>query len=272
MTTKLTKDDLKKDVMTEELQKGFVWTTRHMNGVVIALIGFVLVGAGYSAFSYFDSKKEEESQELYYQAEKTYLNQKQKFDLYAAEASKPPVANKKTKDEKEAAPENKGEKPSGDLVKDYGKAVTDLEAVVAKDPSSNSAMMAALTLSEIYSQYQMNDKAQSSLDKIKPGSSLLSLMVLDRKASTKADLGDCKAAIAIWDQALAAKTSKFMAADLKLKKGLCFESMNDFANAKAMYTQAKDSKEGTEASSATAKTAEKYLQTLASKESESQKK
>ncbi len=261
MTTKLTKNDLKKDAVTEELQKGFVWTTRHMNGVIIFLVGFALVGAGYSAYSYFDTKKEEESQELYYQAEKTYLNQKQKFDAYEAEANKPPVA-KKAKEEKEAATEPKGEKPSGDLVKDYGKAISELEFVVSKDSSSNSAMMAALTLSDIYSQYQMNDKAQANLDKIKVGSNLLSIMIMDRKASTKANLGDCKSALSIWDQALAVKTAKFMAADIKLKKGLCFESMNDISNAKVMYTQAKEG----EAQSPTTKTAEKYLQLLASKE------
>ena len=262
MTTKLTKEDLKKDIVTEELQKGFVWTTKHVNAVLVFLIGFILVGAGYSAYSYLDTKKEEESQELYYQAEKLYLNQKQKFETYEAEANKPPVA-KKDKAEKEAATEPKGEKPSGDLTKDYGKAVTELEAVLSKEPGSNAAKMAALTLADIYSKYQMNDKASSSLDKVKTDSGLLSALVLDRKATTKADLGDCKTAVAVWDQVLAQKSAKFMAAEIKLKKGLCLESMNDAAGAKAMYSQAKEG----DGQSSAAKTADKYLQALSAKES-----
>lgn len=265
MTTKLTKNDLKKDVVTEELQKGFVWTTKHVTAVAIFLAGFMLVGAGYSAVNYFSNKKEEQSQETFYQVEREYLAQKAKFDQFEKESAKPKEtkAAKNAKEQvKETDKEPGGVKASGDLLQDYGSVVAGLEQIISANPSSKAAAMASLTVSEIYSKYAVPAKAIASLDKIPAGADLLNLLVLDRKAGLKADSGDCKAAIGVWDQILNQKTAKFMSADLKLKKGLCFESLNDIAQAQAMYTQAKEGN----AQSPVVKNAEKYLLLLQTKQ------
>jgi tetratricopeptide (TPR) repeat protein len=272
MSKKLTKEDLKRDAMTQELQKGFAWTTKHMTGVIIFLIAFVVLGAGYSAFSYFDTKKEEESQNSYYKVEAEYLAQKTKFETFEAEANKPKDEKKNSKKDQKTKSEDQtdtdkpqGLKASGEVSQDYGKVVSGFESVINKDPKSNAALMAALNLADIYSSYQQSEKALSHLEQVKPNKNLLSAMVLDRKAALKADSGDCKTAVGIWDQVLNLKASEFMASEIKLKKGLCFEAMNDFTQAKAMYMQAKVSKEG-EQPTPIAKTAEKYLHLLASKE------
>ncbi len=264
MSKKLTKEDLKVDAVTTELQKGFSWTTQHMTAVIMLLVAFVVLGAGYSAYSYFDSKKEEEAQNAYYAVEAEYLAQKTKFETFDAEASKPKETKKDSKG-KETEEKPQGLKASGDLTQDYGKVVSGFESVISKDPGSNAALMAALNLADIYISYKQSDKALVFLEKIKPGKNLLSAMALDRQATLKADAGDCKAALGIWDQALSLKASEFMTNDLKLKKGLCYESLSDFVQAKAMYTQAKVSKDG-DSQSPIAKTAEKYLHLLSAKE------
>lgn len=259
MSKKLTKSDVQADKVTQELRKGFDWATHHTQIVVIGLAGFLLIGAGYSAYTYFNSKKEADIQEAYYLTERQYLDLKTKF-----EASED-VKKADAKVDPKAAPTPAPLKASGDLNKDYGNVVQGFSSVIEKSPNSKAARMAALTLADIYSSHNQKDQALQVLDKTKPESDLLSAMVLDRKATLKADLNDCKGAIALWDDVLKIKKSEFMASEIHLKKGLCFESLNDLTQAQAMYTQAKSApKEGAPVS-ATSKTADKYLRLLESK-------
>jgi tetratricopeptide (TPR) repeat protein len=253
MTTKLTKEDLKNDAMTQELRKGFTWSVKHYRIVIGFLAAFIVVGIGYSIKEIVANNKESSAQEKYFQAEKKYLTQKESLEVKDEDSTDKPL-NKKDK-KPVALP---AVKASGDIDKDYGPAITDFQAVIKDAPNSKGARMAALLLSEVYSQYNQKPKGLDALKALPLGQDLLSILILDRIATLSADQGDCKAAITDWDKILKLKESAFIAGEVKLKKGLCFESLKDFAQAQAMYNQAKD----TDSKSAIGRRAEKYLRGL----------
>lgn len=263
MSKKLSKDDVKMDVVTQELQKGFVWATHHTQMVLIASATFLILGAGYSAYSYFDSKKEEQNQESYYLVERQYLDLKSKFEAAENPKKPEPAAAKDTKGKaKPAQPETPAAaKASGNLDKDYGSVVKEFLSVIEKAPTSKAAMMAGLNLADLYSDYNQSEAALKALEKLKTRQDLLSALVLNRRADLKADLNDCKGALPLWDDVLKNKKASFLAGEVKLKKGLCYEALNDIAQAKSMYTQAKEGAD----KSTVAKTAEKYLRLLETK-------
>jgi predicted negative regulator of RcsB-dependent stress response len=251
MTTKLSKDDIKNpDALTQELKKGFVWSVQHSNILIAVIALFILSGVGYSAYSYFQNKKNHTLLEKYYQAERAYYTQKELFE------APPPMLGK---DGKTVTPTTA--KPTGDLDQDYGKSLSLWNELIQQAPGSQAAMMAALHVSDLYSQYNKKDLALATINKIVPCSDLLTALVLDKKASLQAENGDCKTALSTWEDVLKNKHAGFMTNDVKLKKGLCFENLNDASQAQAMYTQVRDA----DSNSPTAKTAEKYLRVLQTK-------
>lgn len=231
--SKISKQDLKSpDQVTQNLRSAFSWSVGHSKIVLAVLAVLVLGGLGYNGYQWNLEKAENNIQEDYYTIERDYVSKKEAFAT-----GKPAAA-------------------TGDLEKDFGTIVQKLETVIDRHPSSRAALMSSLLLSEIYTQYKQTDKGLAALKKAAPRRDLLSIFVIDRLAGLLADQGDCKTAITTWDRALEIKSSHFLQADIKLKKGLCFESLNDKTQAQQMYTQAR------EASGATGKLAEKYLHLL----------
>lgn len=257
MSKKISKEEAKsKDVMTQELQKGFTWSVQHYKLVLGFLGAFILAGSVYSGINFLNNKKEAKVQESFYQIEKDYLAKKEKFEA----AAKPePTKNEKANGQAKAPPPTKPEdKATGDLDKDYGGTVKGFHSVIDESPGSRAARMSALMLTEVYLQYGQKDKGLETLKKVGLENDLLSVLIEDRKAGLLAEQGDCKSAISTWDRLLANKETSFMAAEIKLKKGLCFESLKDYNQAGAMYNQAKE----LDSNSPVAKRAEKYLRLL----------
>ncbi|MEZ0392581.1 MAG: tetratricopeptide repeat protein [Pseudobdellovibrionaceae bacterium] len=240
------------DKLQQELQKGFQWSAQHSKLVGVLLLGFVVVGAGISAKSYLDEKKESELQSKYYVIEKKLFDKKSAFQVAEAAAAR--------KDNKTPPPPN-AEKSSGDFEKDYGPIATEFSTLIQEAPQSKAAKMAALNLSDIQLEYSKNQEALELLKKVETGKKdLLSGMVQTQLGTVQADLNDCGSALSTWSQVLNNASAKPLHAAVKLKQGLCYESMKDFAKAEQMYTEAKTG-EG-EGETATARTADKYLRLL----------
>lgn len=241
------------DKLQQELQKGFQWTTQHSKLVGLLLIGFLVVGAGLSAKSYLDEKKEAELQSKYYQAEKKLVEKKNAFQAAQAQADAP----KPKKGEK--APEPAGVKASGDFDKDYGPVATELNKIIEEAPKSKAAKMAALNLSDVQAEYGKNEDALNTLKKVSAGSKDLLLGLVHTQMGTiQANMNDCQSALGTWDQVLSNAKAISMHSSVKLKQGLCYESMQDFTKAERLYTEAK----AEQGDSPTAKAAEKYLRLL----------
>ncbi len=255
---KIDKKDLKSpDKFQQELQKGFQWTTQHSKMVGIAIIGLMVIGAGISAKTYLDDKKEEELQARYFQIEKKMMEKKDAFEKAAL--TPPPAAADAKKKTPAAPPVVAGEKASGDFDKDYGTLAQDMSKIIDEAPKSKAAKMAALNLSDVQIQYQKLAEAQSTLQKVKTGSrDLLSALVQTQLGTVQADLKDCNSAVSTWQQVLANSSAKALHGNVKLKSGLCYESLKDFAKAEKLYTEAKNE----DKDSVAAKTAEKYIRLL----------
>jgi tetratricopeptide (TPR) repeat protein len=256
---KIDKRDLKSpDKFQQELVKGFQWTTKHSTLVGVAIVGFLVLGAGLSAKSYFDQRSEAQSQAQFYPLEKKLLEKKTAFQAATQAAAAKPPADPKKKNTAPVEPPA-GEKPTGDFEKDYGPVATDMLNFIEKSPKSKAAKMAALHLSDVQLEYKKLPEAQDTLGKVRTDSNdLLSGLVLTQLGTVQANQNDCNAAVGTWQKVLSMSSAKSLHSAVKLKQGLCYESLNDMEKAQKLYSEVKaDDKE-----SAAAKSAEKYLRLL----------
>ena len=264
MSTKISKEDLKSpDQVTKTLRQGFVWTTGHSQLVIGAIAAFIVLGAGFSLWNYISEKKEVSQQEKYFLIEKAYNEKKRGFD----EAVRAEMMAATAKDKTKTPPVDPSKKASGDLQKDFGTILTDFEALIASAPNTTAAQMAALNVSEIYSNYGKNDEALATLDKVAKGlgtSDAVSALVWMQTGNILANKSDCKAAVEKWQNIVNSKSLAFAHDEAKLRMGLCFETMNDIAKAEELYTQV-SKKEDATADFAAAREAQKYLRLLKAK-------
>lgn len=252
--TKITKQELKSpDKLQQELRKGFQWTTQHSKLVGVILLVFLVLGAGISAKSYFDEKSENEIQAKYYQVEKKFLDKKTAFAQAKAASQAPKDPKAKT-----PPPPTEG-KASGDFTQDYGPLADEMTKIIAEKPSSKAAKMAALLLTDVQIEYQKASEAAETLKKVDADSKdLLSGLVQNQLGTVQANLNDCNSAISTWQKVLTNARAKSLHSGIKLKLGLCYETMKDLTKAEQLYTEAKND----EKESAVARTADKYLRLL----------
>jgi tetratricopeptide (TPR) repeat protein len=148
-----------------------------------------------------------------------------------------------------------------DYEKDFSAIVKKFEGVIESDPSSTAALMAALNIAEIGAQYHKEDVALSALNKAKPSTNILSVLLLNEKATAQANLNDCKSAVETWSKLVNLPQAAAIKGQVLLKQGLCYESLNDNVKAEENYNKViADSKEGN-----LSKSAEKYIRLLKSK-------
>lgn len=263
MSKKLDKADIKQpDVVTTQLKQGFEWTRTHSKAVVMAVGAFLLIGGGVSIYTTYSDMREAKIQEEFYAVEKVYLDKKLKFE--EAEANEKAAAKdpKKTTEAAAAA----ANKATGDITKDYPESVKGFEELMAKYPNSQAAKMSALNLSEIQLKYNQTENAIATLNKIVGtlgNSDVLSALVQSQLGNTLSDNKDCKAAVTHWEKVISNSKAQFLYDEVKLRMGICFESLSEFKKAEDFYNQVSTSKPD----SVLGKTAEKYKRLLKSKQS-----
>lgn len=265
MSTKLNKHDVKApDQMTKTLREGFVWTTAHSKAVISLIVLFIVIGGGASLYSYFSSKKEIELQEKYFVVEKDYTEKKRGFD----EIARAELMAAQSKDKKNIPQVDLSKKASGDIQKDFGSVITGFENLINESPKTTAAQMAALNLSTIYSDYKKSDEALATLQKVEAGLSknaALTALVLQKMGSLMADKNDCQGALSKWQTVVDRKGLAFAHDEVKLRMGLCYESMNDLAKAEQMYSEVGKNSDTETSDFVAAKDAQKYLRMLKAK-------
>jgi len=263
LSTKLSKDDVKApDQVLKTLNQGFQWSQNHLRALIVGVIAFVVIGIGYSLYSNFTESKETKAQEAYFPFEKSYLDKKRDFDEAERETVKPPAA----KDAKAPAPKAKA---TGDLDKDYGSEVAGFKQIMDNYSSSKAAQMAALNLSEIYTNYKKLEDASLSLQRVEKQSSgkdLISFVVLSQYGNILSEKGDCKGALDQWNKVLGRSEAAFLHDTLRIKSAFCYEKMNDTAKAEELYKKvsqnSQDPKNPQAGEVGLGKDAEKYLRLL----------
>lgn len=254
--------ELKKpDVVLENLQTGFQWSQAHSQALAIAAAVGILLGGGWSAWSYFAEKTESKAQESFYAAERTYLKIKEGFDRAEQEAQRLAEAKKDPKKKSDADMKPVETAASGDLQKDYGSVLPTLKQVIADHSGTKGAQMSALTLSQIYSQYHQDTEAIQVLkDLVSKVSSkgLLGALILNQYASLLANQEKCNEAVHVWNQISDTKGG-FLISEAHLRAGVCYDQMKDYKKAQDSLEKAKVG------DTQIAKTAERYLRVVRQK-------
>lgn len=238
MNQKIDKKELKNpDLIQGELQKGFQWTTSHSK-MVLGLIGLVIVvWAGILTQEHFALKKEEQVQASFFKAEKAFIEKKEKFEQALAEEKMPAKDPKKKDVESE---KEKMEKASGDLNKDFGPQMDEFAKIINENPNTNAAQMAAIHYAGAHLDYNKAAEAEAMLKKVNADQkSILSALVLKQLGTAQANQNKCQDAIQTWNKILMNANAKALHTEVKLSEGLCYEALNDTANAEKMYAQAK---------------------------------
>lgn len=237
------------DALTAELKKGFEWTTRHTQLILVAIVLFVGIGGGYSIWKYFRDRNEKAVQAKYFDLESQVLKKKEAFE--AAKAPIPPMPKG------EKPPEKKETPATGDFAQDYGDLPQKLSAFIVENPKTKAGAMAALTLAGLQSEYNKHGEALETLKKVQP-SGLLASLVKMQIATLTANEGKCAEAIPLFEQLVGDPASSFLKLEAKLKVALCSEAAGDLAKAETHLNQVIE--EGKQ--QPVARSAQKYLRLL----------
>lgn len=223
MNHSISKEELRRpDQITAAGQRIFAKMLGQQKMILGAVVGLLLLGAGIVAWDQGRTKKELSIQEQYYEVERAYLKKKEAFDK----------AELQTKD-----PAKKGETtglPTGDFNKDYGTEVQGWLQLIESHPSSKSAAMAALELSQLYLKYNKNNEALQVLSKVKAhqnSDGLLGALVFQSYATELANQGQCQDSLNIWDHLEKKKKMAFLSEQAQMGKALCLETLGQVEKA-----------------------------------------
>lgn len=216
----------KPDAVTEQLKRGFEWTTTHSSIAVAVAGGILVILGGYFGLQSWSLHNEEKLQGELFNIEREYLVKKEAFDQ--AEAT--PAST----DPKVEAPPAKA---TGDISKDYADIPQKLTAFVDRNVGTTAGGMAALYASEVFINYKQPEPAIAVLQKANVTKGLVGSLNQNRLASLLADKNDCAAALGIWTQMIKSTDNAFLSAEIKLRMGLCAESTGDKAQAEKLYQE-----------------------------------
>lgn len=223
--------------------------------VLLAMLG----GLGYVGWDLYSVKKEKSAQEALYEVEKPFSDRREKYDqakfaaLSAAAGQDVKVADLVKAGTAVIA--------SGDLTKDYGNLIDDLEAFAKRYVGTAAGVQAALMAAETRLQYQQADQALATLEVSVQGTKANTLIgALSRMAigNAQAASGKCDLALKSWESVLASKEQAFLHSEAALRAGLCLEKSGDKAKAQEMYRKASSESE----KSSAAQTARSLLRAL----------
>ncbi len=288
MTQKITKHEAKTpDALLARLQNMFRYSRQHSLLILGAFGALIAVTIVLGLIHFLHERSELSLQEKYFSFEKAYLDKKEKFEevdqkLTKAEKEKnapssPPGTDKSKKEDKtKVGAKNdtadkakeieklKIEKSTGDLEKDYGKIVSDLQGFIKENPKSKAAQMAALNLFEIFVKYNKPENSaevySSFAGSVTP-KEIIGGLVINQYASILANRNECAKAIDLWKSIVSTATASVLHNEVRLRMGLCYEALGQNKSAEEMYTEV-TKKVSSEKDSAGHKEAEKYLRLL----------
>ncbi len=215
------------------IEKNFKW--------VLGL--FVAIVVASSVWAYMDSAEEANQREAFAELFKiTKIYDEKMAEFEEAKIAKEDKANKETPEEKEKVAEAPGVEATGVLEKDFPEVVPKLEAFIDEHLGTKASGEAALTLSEIYAEYDQYDKAVAALKKTIDnwGSEDLLYNVMQMRAGDLlASQNQCEKALSFWEPI--SESSSFISSQAKLKRGVCLQEVGRLEEAKNVFQEIKDS-------------------------------
>lgn len=207
--------------------------------VVIAVIAAVAIGGiGYATNGALKSRAELKAQNAFFPLEKSYTEIREKFD----QAKFAHLTGQKSEG---------AVKASGDLAKDYGTLIEDLEAFAKTHAGTAAGIQAAMIAAETRMTYDQAELAGTTLDSLvkdTKASNLMGALVRMANGNAWAHAGKCDQAVKAWEQVLATKETSFLHGEAALRAGLCLEKNGDKTKAAEMYRKASGESERSSAS------------------------
>ena len=222
------------DAFQKTLVSGVSWAEKNAKLIVALLVIAILGGLGYAGLQWVGRKQERAAQEAYYAAESKFTKLKEGFERAKFKAFMP----EQSKDDPKAPP---AVAATGDLAKDYGTVIDDLDRIAHEFAGTTGGAQAGILAGETYLSYKQADKAiavvQVAAQKLKPTQTLQQLsQVLWGNALAAKD--DCQGAVGVWQQVLSNPSAAYLASDVSLRSGLCFEKLGQNDRALEMYRAA----------------------------------
>lgn len=220
------------DPLQAGLAGGLNWVEENAKLVAALVVIAILGGIGYIGLQLVGKRQERQAQEAYFAAEAKYAKIKEGFERAKFKAFLPPEQQASQPDAQAA---------SGDLSKDYGTVVADLEKVAKDYAGTTASAQAALLAADTYLQYKQADKAlelaQIPAQKLSKDHTLhhLGSVMWGNALAAKED---CQGAISQWQQVLEQPKATYLHADVSLRAGLCLEKMGQNDRAAEMYRKA----------------------------------
>lgn len=218
---------------------GLVEKLTKYKAIVFAIIAAVAVGGiGYAANGALKSRSELKAQNAFFPIEKSYTEKRERFD----QAKFADLTGQKAEG---------AIKASGDLAKDYGTLVEELETFAKAHAGTAAGVQAAMLAAETRMSYNQAELAGSILDSLvmeTKSTNLMGGLVRMANGNAWAQAGKCDQAVKAWEQVLAAKEISFLHGEAALRSGLCLEKSGDKAKAAEMYRKASGESERSSAS------------------------
>lgn len=219
----------------QETMLSFVEMLERNKVVVAGVVAVAIVaGLGVVGWEMFSERREKSAQEAFYGIEKQYTAKREKFD----QAKFGAITGAKVDDLVKAGT---AARATGDLAKDYGSLVEDLEAFASNHKGTAASVQASLLAAETRVEYKQAEQAAKNLETAvssTKANSLLGALARMATGNAQAMAGQCDQALKTWDQVLAAKDLGFLHAEAALRSGLCLEKGGDKAKAIEMYRKA----------------------------------
>ena len=243
-----------RDFLQEAMMNFVDWMERNKAIVAGVVALAILAGAGVVGWDLISERKEKTAQESFYAVEKLYSERRQKFD----QAKFGALSGAKVEDLIKAGT---AARPSGDLAKDYGTVIDELESFANDNKGTTASVQASLLAAETRIEYKQADQALKTLEtsvQATRANSLVGALARMATGNAQAASGKCDLALKSWEEVLSAKDLGFLHSEAALRAGLCLEKSGDKPKAIEMYRKASAESE----KSTSAQTARSLLRAL----------
>ncbi len=206
--------------------------------LVVGAFAALIIAA--SVWSYMNSVARDKEMQAFNELYKiTKVYQKKKADFAEAKEAKEKPKDKKGDSKEE--PKKDLVAATGDITKDYPQVVPELQAFIEARPHRNATAEAALTLSEIYSEYDQDAKGAEVLAKVLKDwdeKNVLFTVMQMRAGDLWASMENCEKAVNHWQ--VVASSESFVARQAQLKLGVCLQEIGRLDEARIWFEKIKD--------------------------------
>jgi predicted negative regulator of RcsB-dependent stress response len=219
------------DAVQGQLLHSAHWIEDNAKMVIVLITIAIVGGIAYAAWAGLTNRQERIAQEAYYKAEAPFMKKREAFEKTKFKAFMPANPADKTP----------GETASGDIVKDYGSNLTEMESVAKDYAGTTGGSQAAIFVAQTYMDYKNADKAieYAQLPALKLGKDhTLSQLGRILWGSALSEKGDCAQALTVWQPILDLKSAEFLSADVNLRMGTCLEKLGQNDRAAEAYRNA----------------------------------